>query len=164
MRNAYPESRLLGVDRWLAAIAAYRLAGGACCVADIGTAATLDGVSDDGQHLGGFIVPGPELMMQSLWGGTSDLASHTATSGAAAGALFADNTRDAIERGCRLAVAAMVDRAVLEMTRRLGSTPELILTGGGASGIEALVETPARHVPDLVLRGLAVVAAESAHD
>ena len=164
VRNAYPEPRLLGVDRWLAAIAAFRLAHGACCVADIGTAATLDGVAGDGQHLGGFIVPGPELMMRSLWRGTSDLASHTATSGAAAGAMFADNTRDAIERGCRLAVAAMVDRAVVEMTRRLGSTPQLILTGGGASGIEALVETPARHVPDLVLRGLAVVAAESGHD
>jgi len=54
--------------------------------------------------------------------------------------------------------------AMAEMTRRLGSTPELFLTGGGASGIEALVETPARHVPDLVLRGLAVVAAESPHD
>jgi type III pantothenate kinase len=164
VRNAYPEPRLLGVDRWLAAIAAYRLAHGACCVADVGTAATLDGVTGDGQHLGGFIVPGPELMMRSLWGGTSDLASHTATSGAAAGALFADNTRDAIERGCRLAVAALVDRAVAEMTRRLGSRPALMLTGGGASGMEGLIETPARHVPDLVLRGLAVVAAESMHD
>jgi type III pantothenate kinase len=164
VRNAYPEPRLLGVDRWLAAIAAYRLARGACCVADVGTAATLDGVTGDGQHLGGFIVPGPELMMRSLWRGTADLASHAATSGAAAGALFADNTRDAIERGCRLAVAAMVDRAVVEMTRRLGSTPELFLTGGAASGIETLVETPARQVPDLVLRGLAVVAAESRRD
>jgi type III pantothenate kinase len=164
VRNAYPEPRLLGVDRWLAAIAAYRLARGACCVADVGTAATLDGVTGDGQHLGGFIVPGPELMMRSLWGGTSDLASHTATSGAAAGALFADNTRDAIERGCALAVAALVDRAVAEMTRRLGSMPALMLTGGGASRIEGLIETPARHVPDLVLRGLAVIAAESMHD
>jgi type III pantothenate kinase len=164
VRNAYPEPRLLGVDRWLAAIAGYRLARGACCVADVGTAATLDGVTGEGQHLGGFIVPGPQLMMRSLWGGTSDLASHTATSGAAAGAPFADNTRDAIERGCALAVAALVDRAVAEMTRRLGSMPALMLTGGGAPGIERLVETPALHVPDLVLRGLAVVVAESTHD
>jgi type III pantothenate kinase len=164
VRNAYPVPRLLGIDRWLAAIAAYRLAGGACCVADVGTAATLDGVTGDGQHLGGFIVPGPEMMMRSLLGGTSDLASHTATSGAAAGALFADNTRDAIERGCRLAVASMVDRAVAEMTRRLGSAPDLVLTGGGARAIEALVETPSRTVPDLVLRGLAVVAVEGGRD
>jgi type III pantothenate kinase len=164
VRNAYPEPRLLGVDRWLAAIAAYRLARGACCVADVGTAATLDGVASDGQHVGGFIVPGPELMMRSLWGATSDLASHTATSGAAAGAPFADNTRDAIERGCRLAVAAMVDRTVAEMTRLLGSTPVLVLTGGGAPGIEALIETPARPVSDLVLRGLAIAAMEGGRD
>jgi type III pantothenate kinase len=164
VRNAYPEPRLLGVDRWLAAIAAYRLARGACCVADVGTAATLDGVASDGQHVGGFIVPGPELMMRSLWGATSDLASHTATSGAAAGAPFADNTRDAIERGCRLAVAAMVDRTVAEMTRLLGSAPVLVLTGGGAPGIESLVETPARPVSDLVLRGLAIVAVEVGRD
>ena len=58
----------------------------------------------------------------------------------------------------------MVDRAVVEMTRRLASPPELFLTGGGAPGIEGLIETPARHVPDLVLRGLAVVSAEPGHD
>jgi len=60
-------------------------------------------------------------------------------------------------------VAALVDRAVVEMTRRLGSMPALMLTGGGASGIGRLIETPARHVPDLVLRGLAVIAAETMH-
>ena len=81
VRNAYPEPRLLGVDRWLAAIAAYRLARGACCVADIGTAATLDGVAGDGQHLGGFIVPGPELMMRSLWRGTQPVRCLPTTRG-----------------------------------------------------------------------------------
>jgi type III pantothenate kinase len=160
VRNAYPDARLLGVDRWLAVIAAYQRVRAACCVADVGTAATLDGVSGDGQHLGGFIVPGPDLMMRSLWGGTADLASHTATSGEAAGALFADNTRDAIERGCRLAVAAMIDRGVADMARRLGERPKLLLTGGAAPAIASLLETPAEPVPDLVLRGLAVVSGQ----
>jgi hypothetical protein len=40
----------------------------------------------------------------------------------------------------------------------------LVLTGGGAPGIEALVETPARPVPDLVLRGLAIAAVEGGRD
>ena len=164
LRNAYPNPRLLGVDRWLALIGGYHLARGACCVVDIGTAATLDTVDASGQHLGGFIVPGPRMMARSLQTGTSDLASRSAASAGGRGGLFADNTRDAIERGCRLAVAALVDRAVAEMTSRLGSTPVLLLTGGGAAGIEGLIETPARHVRDLVLRGLAVVAAESGHD
>ncbi len=156
--NAYPDPQLLGVDRWLAVLAAWRIARGACCVADVGTAATLDGVVGDGRHLGGFIVPGPDLMMRSLWGGTADLASHTATSGAPGQALFADNTRDAIERGCRLAVAALVDRGVAEMTRQLGARPLLFLTGGAAPSVAPWIETPHEPVPDLVLRGLAIAA------
>ncbi len=161
VRNAYPDPRLLGVDRWLAVVAAFRLVQGPCCVADIGTAATVDGVAGDGRHLGGFIVPGPELMMRSLWKGTADLAAHSASSGVAAGALFADNTRDAIERGCRLAVAALVDRAVAEMSRQLGTRPALLLTGGGSDAIADLLATPAEPCPDLVLRGLAVLAGEA---
>jgi type III pantothenate kinase len=157
VRNAYSDPQLLGVDRWLAVIAAHQAERGACCVADVGTAATLDAVTGDGQHLGGFIVPGPELMMRSLWRGTADLAVHAATSGAGGEALFADNTRDAIERGCRLAVAALIDRGVREMARRLGSKPALVLTGGTAASIAPFLETAASIVPDLVLRGLAIV-------
>lgn len=160
VRNAYPDPALLGVDRWLAVIGGYARVGGPCCVADVGTAATVDGVDADGRHLGGFIVPGPDLMMRALWRGTADLATHTATSGAAAGALFADNTRDAIDRGCRLAVAALVERSVREMTRRIGRAPRLILTGGAAPAVASLLETTAEEVPDLVLRGLAIVADE----
>jgi type III pantothenate kinase len=160
VRNAYPDPGLLGVDRWLAVIGAFNRVGGACCVADVGTAATVDGVEADGRHLGGFIVPGPDLMMRALWRGTADLAIHTATSGEAAGSLFADNTRDAIERGCRLAVATLVDRSVREMTRRLGTEPRLLLTGGAASAVAGLLETSADPVPDLVLQGLAIVAGE----
>lgn len=164
VRNAYPDARLLGVDRWLAVIGAYRMVRGPCCVADVGTAATLDGVARDGRHLGGFIVPGPELMMRSLWGGTAALAIHAATSGAAAGAPFADNTRDAIERGCLLAVAALIDRGVVEMSRQLGVRPTLLVTGGGAAALADRIDTPAEWVPDLVLRGLAVLAAEAGRD
>ena len=36
------------------------------CVVSIGTAATIDGVDATGRHLGGVIVPGPDLMVDSL--------------------------------------------------------------------------------------------------
>lgn len=156
VRNAYRDASLLGVDRWLAVIAAHRLAAGACCVVDVGTAATIDAVSADGQHLGGFIVPGPDLMMRSLWRGTSELAAKTASSGPAAADLFADNTRDAIERGCRLAVAALIDRSVTELSEALATAPELLLTGGAAAHVSPYLRTAGRVFPDLVLRGLAV--------
>jgi type III pantothenate kinase len=158
VRNGYAEASLLGVDRWLAVIGAYRRVRGACVVADAGTALTIDVVAADGQHCGGFIVPGPVLMVSSLLQGTSDLAAHRSSSPRGSQAGFADNTRDAIERGCRVALAALVDRCVADAAGAAGAQPTLLLTGGAAVELWAHLRTPADHVPDLVLRGLAALA------
>jgi type III pantothenate kinase len=159
VRNAYPDPRLLGVDRWVAVIGAYHLRGPrACCVVDVGTAATVDVVTGDGTHLGGFIVPGPHLMARSLLSGTSDLAAHTAASRAHEHAFFADNTHDAIARGCRITLAALVERAHGELARSDGSAPVLVVTGGAAGEVLPYVLAPVEHVPDLVLHGLVRLA------
>ena len=156
--NGYADPGLLGVDRWLAVIGAWQAVRGACVVADIGTAATVDVVARDGRHCGGYIVPGPRLMVASLLHGTSDLASFHATSPPGAGPTFADNTRDAIERGCRIALAAWVDRCVADAGRLLGTVPQLLLTGGALPEVRPYLEARGETVPDLVLRGLAAVA------
>jgi type III pantothenate kinase len=163
VRNAYPDPGLLGVDRWVAVIGAYHLRGPrASCVVDVGTAATLDAVLADGTHLGGFIVPGPHLMAQALLTGTSDLAAHAEASGAGGRSLYADNTRDAIERGCRVAVAALIDRAYAELAHASLEVPALVVTGGAASEVLPYVLTAVEHVPDLVLHGIARMAAARA--
>jgi type III pantothenate kinase len=155
--NAYPEPGQLGVDRWLAVVAAYHITRDLCCVVDVGTAATVDAVARDGRHLGGFIVPGPELMGMSLMTATSDLSERFRKDVQSGGVQLADNTRDAIEDGCTLAVAALVDRVVrdLEVAERVA--PRLLITGGGAAGVLPLLRSSAETVPDLVLRGIAVV-------
>jgi type III pantothenate kinase len=159
VRNAYPEPRLLGVDRWLAVIAAHHLTHAACCVVDVGTAATIDAVTAEGRHLGGFIVPGPRLMVSSLLRNTSDLESHSAASVTDGAALFANNTRDAIERGAVVALAALADRSAEDLERMTGRQPNLVLTGGAAPLVLPHLRRDAQHVPDLVLQGLAVLAA-----
>lgn len=156
--NGYADPTLLGVDRWLAVIGAWRLVRGACVVADIGTAATVDVVAADGRHRGGYIVPGPRLMVASLLHGTSDLASFHATSPPGAGPAFADNTRDAIERGCRVALAAWVARCLEDAQMLLGTVPRLLLTGGAVNELRPYLEATVEEVPDLVLRGLVEVA------
>jgi len=161
VRNAYPDPQLLGVDRWLAIIAAHRLASAPCCVLDVGTAATVDVVTGDGQHLGGFILPGPRLMTASLLHGTSDLAAHRAASASEARPLFANNTRDAIERGAVVALAALADRCVDELARVSGASPRLLVTGGGATSVAPFLRSTARLEPDLVLQGLAILAVPS---
>lgn len=156
VRNAYPNPRQLGVDRWLAVIAAHHLAGGPACVVDVGTAMTVDVVTGDGLHLGGTIVPGPDLMVGSLMKGTSDLAKRSSAGGGRGGRVFADNTRDAIVNGCPLALAALVERSVDELAQRVGQTPALIATGGAFPAIRPFLRIAVREIPDLVLRGLLI--------
>ena len=77
--NSYDVVENMGVDRWLAMIAAYHspLRGSqeAVCVVDCGTAITLDVVGSDGKHLGGLIMPGFQTMYKSLMKQTGDISS-----------------------------------------------------------------------------------------
>jgi len=72
--------------------------------------------------------------------------------------LFADNTLGAIQQGAVQALAALVDRAVETLQQQLGQAPALLLTGGASSRLLGAIRSPGREIPDLVLRGLAVVA------
>lgn len=159
VRNAYPQPMKLGVDRWLAMIGARALERGALCVVSVGTALTIDGIDASGRHLGGVIVPGPDLMVSSLLKNTSEIAQR-AEQGSTSAALFADNTLGAIWQGAEHALAALVERAADVMRRTLNETPRLVLTGGASDRLEKSLGLPYRAVPDLVLQGLAVVATE----
>jgi len=157
VRNAYSQPAQLGVDRWLAIIGAHALERGPVCVVSVGTALTIDGVDANGLHLGGVIVPGPDLMMSSLLHNTSDLAER-AKQGSTSRGLFADNTLGAIRQGTEHAAAALVERAVALMGQQLHQTPKLLLTGGGSARLEESLALPHLQIPDLVLQGLGVLA------
>jgi type III pantothenate kinase len=157
IRNAYPEPAKLGVDRWLCLLGGRALEPRPLCVVSVGTAMTIDGLDAGGQHLGGVIVPGPELMVSSLLKNTSDIAQRAA-GGQARDALFADNTLGAIQQGAIQALAALTERALSSLQQQLGEPPVLLLTGGAAARVQGAIHAPGREIPDLVLRGLAVVA------
>jgi type III pantothenate kinase len=154
VRNAYAEPQRLGVDRFLAMVAALADGHAPCVLAGAGTALTLDALGVDGQHLGGLIAPGPLLMQQSLLTATARVRPERA------GDIvdLADNTADAVTSGCWLAAAALIERFVARMALRFGSPPTLILGGGDAARLAPLLSSPARLSEDSVLRGLAVWA------
>jgi type III pantothenate kinase len=160
VRNAYSQPAKLGVDRWLALIGTHALEKRAACIVDVGTAMTIDGIDRAGNHLGGVIVPGPDLMISTLMHNTSDIAVH-AQKGSTGETLFADNTLGGVYQGAVHALAALVDKAVQSIRETLGAEPLLLLTGGASDRLERLVTGPFSNVPNLVLRGLAVLAEES---
>jgi type III pantothenate kinase len=161
--NAYPEPAKLGVDRWLAMIGAYAEHRKALCVVSVGTAATIDGLDATGRHLGGLIIPGPDLMVGSLLRNTSDIARR-AQEGSVGSGVFANNTLGAIHQGAAHAVAALAERAVESMQAQLGARPLVILTGGASAEVARLVRFPHTLTVDLVLRGLIVLANQAQSD
>lgn len=68
--NGYAEPQRLGADRWVAMLAAWSLANGACVVADAGTALTVDVIDANGQHLGGIIAAGLHTSEKAVIGAT----------------------------------------------------------------------------------------------
>ncbi|HVY67014.1 MAG TPA: type III pantothenate kinase [Gammaproteobacteria bacterium] len=161
VRCAYAEPRRLGVDRWVALLAAHRRARGAACVIDAGTAATFDAVAADGAHLGGLILPGARLLAAALHHNTSDIGATPPPPSAPQGlGLLGRDTASAVGHGAMLALAAALDRAVRTVAAALGVVPKVYLTGGDAAQLRDWLETQVETRADLVLEGLALFAAE----
>lgn len=156
VRNGYRQPRRLGVDRWVALLGARAETRSAVCVVDAGTAVTIDGMDNTGQHLGGMIIPGSRLMRDALSDDTSDIRLPKASSRDPGSGLklFASNTSDAVQSGTWNAVCGAIERAVGAM-RAAGMRPKIVLTGGDASRILKLLDGKILHRPHLVLQGLA---------
>lgn len=158
VRNAYANPERLGIDRWAALIAAYRRQVLPVCIVDCGTAITIDALSAEGHHLGGLIAPGLDAMRDCLVQRTADIdAEHAVTSGDES-SLLASDTGNAIVGGALYAAISMIDRVVLELGSVLGSRLHVLITGGDAQQVMPLLESRVEFEPDLVLRGLAVMA------
>jgi type III pantothenate kinase len=150
--NVYAEPEKLGVDRWLAMVAAFDKIRGACLIVDAGSAITLDAIDDRGQHLGGYIVPGLAMQARSLLAGTDILAPEELRFG---GLALGVSTQAAIENG----ILSMVIAWILSAKRRATNNPVLFVTGGDASVLSAALKCQGMAhecAPELVLDGLAL--------
>lgn len=148
LKNGYERPDQMGVDRWLALLAAWEVSRSALCVMDCGSAITIDLVDEQGQHLGGYIIPGLGLMARSLLANTgrirfdeADLA-HSIEPG--------HQTADAVRHG---AVLAAVGAAAMAR-RQLPDTAVCYLTGGDASIIRPHLVGEVHSVAELVMDGL----------
>jgi len=152
VENRYERPEQLGVDRWAALIGARAMIGDACLVVGAGTATTIDLLDAAGVFQGGAILPGYDLMLQSL-------AQNTAQLPLAAGHFSEQprNTMDAIVSGCLHAQAGAIER----LYRQLPAGAPCLLTGGAAPLLAERLALPVRRVENLVLVGLLRYAQES---
>ncbi|MGQ9427497.1 type III pantothenate kinase [Gilvimarinus sp. F26214L] len=156
LTQGYEDKSRLGVDRWLATLAAHEATRSACVVVSCGTAVTADLVTAGGVHLGGYIVPGLGLMRAALFDGTHAVKVEevAAPTSLAPGT----DTDAAVSRGLLLMLQGLVEKAVLELRDR-GELPLVVVTGGDAEKLLPFLSGPHRSTevlcrPNLVLDGL----------
>jgi type III pantothenate kinase len=138
LRNGYEQPKQLGVDRWLAMIAARQHTRRAVCIVDCGSAITFDYVSAEGQHEGSYIMPGTKLMRQALVHDTTEPGTATGP---------------AVSAGCQQMVHYGVGGLIKDAQ---ASGYEILLCGGDAMAIAGELDLP--YLEELVLDGLARVA------
>lgn len=155
--NKYLNPTQMGVDRWVAAVAAHRLMPNQdVTVVDCGTAITIDTVTGNGQLLGGLILPGAALARRALLDRTEriDESVDASIKGLAP---FGVSTAQCVHQGSRFAAVGAVLLALEHIEQHLGRKPQVVICGGGADMIAQHLEPATMMEPHLVLRGLAML-------
>ena len=147
LTNAYQPPESIGADRWFAMLGAWYEHKGPLCVVDAGTAITIDIVTSDGHHEGGYIIPGVDLMRHSLTNNTRliDVRGLAAPSIAPG-----SDTAQCVNAGVWQAAQGAIQSVIAQYPHH-----RLMLTGGTAPELMAL-GGEGEHRPHLVLDGLRV--------
>lgn len=156
VKNGYADYAKLGMDRWLALVAAYARHKRACVVIDLGTAITVDFVDAGGQHLGGYIAPGSKLLRSGLKRHTRLIRYDEHLLGDLLLPKPGNNTAQAVEYGCDLMLAGFVREQRRIARQLLGDDMLIILTGGDAERMAEALPGECTVISDLVFEGLAL--------
>ncbi len=152
VKNAYHQADKLGVDRWLGLIALQHYYPGNSCMVDCGTAITIDSLDASGQHLGGLISPGLQLMKHSLYQGTESLSFVHQNYSVG----LSNCTESAIHSGTLYAAVGLIEKAINDFC----NCQTLVLTGGSAESLAQYLTIDSIIDPDLVLKGLSLFSKE----
>ncbi len=159
LHNHYQPAQSLGCDRFAAMMAAYHMGHGSCVVVNAGTAVTIDALSvknNQADFIGGLILPGFNLMQQSLSLATAQLPSTAFMSDLANKSMFATNTQDAMQAGALSAIVGAIQEMLAALSAFDKAKPNIVIGGGDAALIKSAlpVTSPCTIVDNLVLHGL----------
>jgi type III pantothenate kinase len=175
MDVAVDDASAIGVDRVCSAAAVFEKLQSACTIVDFGTAVTVDLVDDDGQFLGGAILPGINLQLRALHEHTAALplvsiadfrlgGTDSSNSGeqsadrkpqtAIPKAPYGRNTAEAMQNGVCLGIAGAVRSLVEGYATSLKRWPQVVATGGDLSFIAPHCDFLDTLVSDLTLQGI----------
>ena len=145
----YADTLQLGVDRWLAVLAVSKLTRAPSIVLDAGTALTIDLLDSDKHHLGGYILPGVDLLLSALSEKTAIPGERIPVPGDLQGITPGRDTRSAIGNAIGMVFHSLLTKPLAD----LGGRADVFVTGGHAE-IACRYMSNSVCVPDLVMDGL----------
>ncbi|HAM98605.1 MAG TPA: pantothenate kinase [Marinilabiliales bacterium] len=150
----YKTPHTLGKDRIAGAVAAnHQFYGLPVLIIDIGTAITIDFVSEHGTFMGGIISPGPELRYRALHQFTGKLPLLEPVVEAE---LTPTTTKTAIEGGVQNGILFEIN-GYIQHYQAIYQNLKIVLTGGFASMFENKLKSPFHSDALLVQKGLNLI-------
>jgi len=154
MKFSVKTPEALGPDRISAAYGAWKLFGGPIAVVDMGTATTINFITEEGVFLGGAILPGVALMRDALKERTAKLPRVELEKPPSP---LGTNTKESILSGVIYgtagAVARILEEAELERLERF----KVAVTGGHSELIGPYLKRVDFLEPSLVLKGMRLI-------
>lgn len=160
VRNGYSQPGQLGTDRWAALVGAQAGAPRATekIVVLAGTAVTVDALDATGQHRGGIIFPGLDLMREALAGGTARLKAGAGAAAQQEATDFPADTANAIATGVNDAFVGAFVRFHERVRAVAGKAPVVIGAGGTIGALAWRLPFPITINDNLVFDGLLALA------
>jgi type III pantothenate kinase len=153
IKNRYKSPRQVGKDRLLCAFAAREIYGAPAIVIDLGTAITFDGVSPQGDYLGGAIIPGLRLSAEALFEKTALLPRVPI---AEPKKVIGRSTAESIQSGLFHGYGALCDGMVTRLGEEMHCRPQVVMTGGYADVMSRFMRHPVHAVDgELIFKGMA---------
>jgi type III pantothenate kinase len=147
LQIAYPIPAQLGVDRFLAMLAAVD-EHVPSIVISFGSAITIDVLSADGVHQGGLIAPSPEFQ----WRAMHDYFPGLFQERPGNAQNLANNTSDALATGIQQQLLGMIDRVIAENSK--AANTRILITGGAAEAWLAKLPSASIYSPDILFNGM----------
>jgi len=152
VKSAYQDASMLGVDRWLALLGSAKLYPAKnILIIDSGTATTFDLLSADGQHQGGWILAGIDLLVNSILVNTTQVEAEEHAQESIA---FGTNTSENVHHAAWAATVGAINMAIIESDQQGGKVDQIILTGGNGPKLSTLITNQHIVIENLVFSGL----------
>lgn len=135
--NSYNIPHNLGVDRWLSLIGgAHKYPNKGLIIIDAGTATTIDILDHQGNHQGGWILSGIDILLEQIGNNTSQVKYSINEDPSIE---FGQSTSDCVNNAVWAATAGMINMGINKAKKDFNINL-CILLGGNADKLSALID------------------------